>query len=103
VSVEPEEQEFEIETPSTGPEARKATIPEKQEDARRTLAIALVVIFGIEVIGAMLALWFCKPPMIDSIKEVLTLILGPTVALVGSATGFYFGTRMDTQPPPANT
>jgi hypothetical protein len=78
---------------SDGPESKKVTLAEKQEDARRALAIILVLIFAGEVLGAMLALWTSNSPPINDIKEILTMILGPTVALVGSAMGFYFGTR----------
>jgi hypothetical protein len=74
------------------PERRRASVPERRETARLGVAIALVVIFGIEVIGAMLALWLCSARMAE-LKDILSLILSPTVALVGAVTGFYFGTQ----------
>lgn len=73
------------------PRSQKTTVPERRESARQLLAIVLVGIFGFEVFGAMVALWLCGD--IRGLKELLTLIIGPTVALVGSVTGFYFGTR----------
>lgn len=79
---------------SAGPRAVRPTLPERQEDARRILALVLVGIFGFEVIVAMLALWLNRGDHdLQALKDILTLILGPTVALVGSVTGFYFGTR----------
>ncbi len=79
---------LDIEGPEgAGPEPR--TIPEWQEWVRRFLAIALVTIFGVEALGGMVALWLCSEHL-QELKDILTLILGPTVALAGSATGFYF-------------
>lgn len=86
---------LDIEGPEgAGPQPR--TTSEWREWVRRFLAISLVVIFGIEVVGAMLFLWFC-PQHFQELKDTLTIILGPTVALAGSATGFYFG-QVSTQP-----
>jgi hypothetical protein len=86
---------------SLDPRTIKPTIPEKQEDARRFLALWLVAIFGFEVFAAMAALLLCKPAQISDVKELLTVILSPTVALVGSATGFYFGTNPSHGSPPS--
>jgi hypothetical protein len=86
------------------PREIRATIPERQEHARQYLAFALVGIFGLEVLGSMLALWFCvRADLLQNLKDILTLILGPTVALVGSATGFYFATAPgSSNAPPAS-
>ena len=37
---------------------------------------------------------------IENLKSILTLVLSPTVALFGAATGFYYGTRSETKPRP---
>ena len=74
-----------------GPEAKKITIPERRERARERIAMLLVIIFAIEVLGAMLALWLCGETRLQQLKDILPLILGPTVAVVGSVLGFYFG------------
>jgi heme A synthase len=71
-----------------GPQPK--TLDEWREWVRRALALVLVGIFGLEVLGAMLALWFGSAHL-QELKDILTLILGPTVALAGSAIGFYFG------------
>jgi hypothetical protein len=70
-----------------------AHVARTREDARRLLAISLVAIFGVEVVAALLTV-LCGRDL-ATIKDILTIILGPTVALVGSATGFYFGTKAD--------
>ena len=64
----------------------------QREKARTTLAIGLVVIFGLTVLGAFVAfLW----PGVDSskAKDLLSLLLPVESALLGSALGFYFGTK----------
>jgi hypothetical protein len=78
-----------IEDPA-GDEPKSQSMDERREWVRRTLAVALVAIFGLEVLGAMAALcWTSAHP--QDLKDILTLILSPTVALTGSAIGFYFG------------
>jgi predicted esterase YcpF (UPF0227 family) len=54
-----------------------------------------VVIFGIVILFAMfgLRLWCKNDQDVQHLKDILALILGPTVALVGSAMGFYFATK----------
>ena len=32
---------------------------------------------------------------IEHFKDVLTMVLSPTIALFGAATGFYYGTKSD--------
>jgi hypothetical protein len=90
-----------LEIPEPGgaePEAKSVNIPELRERARKWIAIGLVIIFGLEVLGSMAAAWFCS---IDThnIKDIMELVLGPTVALVGSVVGFYFGTYEGAQTP----
>jgi hypothetical protein len=31
--------------------------------------------------------------IMGAVKDILTIVLSPTVALVGAATGFYYGTK----------
>lgn len=73
-----------------GPGTKEITIPERREWIRGLIAIILVAIFGLEVLGAMLVLWLCSTQL-QQLKELLPLILSPTVAVVGSVLGFYFG------------
>ena len=68
--------------------------PKQREWVRAFLALALVAVFAVEVI---FSIWFLAHscPDLDSavkaLKELAEVFLGPTVALVGAATGFYFG------------
>jgi hypothetical protein len=89
---EPEAEEIEIpEIEDAEPEPRPITIPERRERTRERIAYILVFIFGFEVVAAMLALLFCGADL-RGLKDLLTLILTPTVALAGSVIGFYFAT-----------
>lgn len=80
--------------PDFGPSSKP--IPQKQEEARRGLAFFLVIIMLLEVIFAMTASWmpcrfgFRNVPL-EELKDIMEVIFAPTVALVGSAAGFYFG------------
>ncbi|MGD2134225.1 MAG: hypothetical protein PVI23_15650 [Maricaulaceae bacterium] len=70
----------------------------RREDARRKLAVSLITIFGVEIFAALAVLgaliFLCADDQhFAHAKEILTLVLTPTVALVGSATGFYFGAK----------
>jgi len=78
------------ETESEEPNPRAFTLPELREKARQWIAWALVAIFGVEVLGAMAAARFCKTD-IQNIKDIMELILSPTIGLVGAVVGFYFG------------
>ncbi|HEX5453583.1 MAG TPA: hypothetical protein VFX06_07305 [Stellaceae bacterium] len=68
--------------------------PRFREPIRGLLAIGLVVILAAEI-G--FGLWFLSancaalPERVEAVREMATIFLGPTVALVGAATGFYFG------------
>jgi hypothetical protein len=95
--------EVDVPARGAGPGATPITIPERRERARAWIALSLVGIFGFEVVGAFVALWFCT--RLQELKDVITLILGPTVAVIGSVLGFYFGTRDESaedsgRPPP---
>jgi hypothetical protein len=64
----------------------------KRENVRGWLAKSLVLIFAAEILVSLFALIVCANS-VENIKGLLSVILGPTVALVGSATGFYFGLK----------
>lgn len=67
--------------------------PRQQEDsARRRIAYVLLSILGLVVIWALgVASFF--PNSIESVLKMLQIILGPIIALVSAATGFYFGSK----------
>lgn len=68
------------------------SIAHKQEDIRGWLARSLIYILGAEIGVSLVIAMFC-PDSAEKMKDLLAVILGPTVALVGSATGFYFGLK----------
>jgi hypothetical protein len=54
-------------------------------------------LLAIEILGSVLAM-LCPDIVHDdkavgAVKDILSIVLGPTVALVGAATGFYYGTK----------
>lgn len=55
----------------------------------------LLVFLGLQIGAAMLFVFWPWPDKerLDALKDLLTVTLGPTVALLGSAIGFYFGRR----------
>jgi hypothetical protein len=75
-------------------------IPER-ETTRRTLALILLGMLLVEVLAGLAAAILdpfirVEPggkKMTDSIQIVLNIIFAPTIALVGAATGFYFGSN----------
>jgi Na+/citrate or Na+/malate symporter len=68
-----------------------------QEWARQWLAFGLLGVLAAEVFFALVVMvaasLFCTKVPTDFLKEVMVIVFGPTVALVGSATGFYFGSK----------
>src|SRR5438067_1552909 len=78
----------------------RRSIAERQEDARSNIAYILMGIFCAEAIFALLMLWFVKrTSIVEDLKQIMAIIFGPTAALVGSAIGFYFGTKSEESPP----
>ena len=84
----------------TAPQPALTRYPPKAEDwVRAALALGLLALLFVEVCTA---LWVvvvhtdkADSPIIENLKSVLTLVLSPTVALFGAATGFYYGTKTE--------
>lgn len=74
----------------------------QQEKTRKVLALALVGILGVVLLAAVIAglLPGKGNSRSTAMKDILPIILGPTVALVGAATGFYFGSNAGVPRPP---
>jgi hypothetical protein len=75
-------------TPTTAP----FSIEEHQERVRGKIAGSLVGLLALIVVASFAYIGWYKefdPPL----KGLLELLIAPVVALVGSATGFYFGGR----------
>ena len=65
--------------------------PEPARDtARKWLAYILLILLCAIVVASFATLWWAEAKFAD-LKALLELILSPVIALVGSATGFYFG------------
>lgn len=79
--------------PSSEPK-KPSTVPynldRHRENTRGMIALILVGLLAVVLLLAMGGLIWGNMEMKD-LKELLTIILGPLVALVGAATGFYFG------------
>lgn len=63
----------------------------REDQARRTIAYILIGLLAVVVLG-LLAMVVFGTIAIDEIKD-FGVILGPLVALVSAATGFYYGTK----------
>lgn len=72
-------------------------LPGLQEFARRKIAYSLVGVLAFEILAAFAIMAYiymrCGTLDVGPIKEILQVIFAPTVALVASATGFYFGAK----------
>jgi hypothetical protein len=73
---------------------RKYDPGKDRERVRGALAIGLLITLGMVVVAAFVAIWtgWMSEP---DVKDLLTVIFGPIVALTGSALGFYFGGKVD--------
>ena len=66
--------------------------PRPQEDsARRNIAYLLIGLLWV-IVGGMLILVACGAIQLTDLPE-FSIVLGPIVALVSAATGFYYGTK----------
>jgi hypothetical protein len=73
------------------PGTKSFNLEERQERIRGRIAQALIVLLYLIVLPSFFYLWWYKS--LGDLKPLLELILAPIVALVGTATGFYFGGR----------
>jgi hypothetical protein len=71
------------------PDVKPFNIEEAQEKTRGAIAAGLVGLLFMLVIFAFMSLWSKADP--KDLKTLLDMLLAPIIALVGSATGFYFG------------
>lgn len=61
-----------------------------RENFRGLIALLLIALMT-GIIVATLALFWLHPDRVKDLKDLFALIFGPVVALVGAATGYYFG------------
>lgn len=67
-------------------------ITQSQEDTRRTIALGLLALLAVLVAAAVVIIFRTNISETRS-KDLLGLILGPVVGLVGTVVGFYFGAQ----------
>lgn len=63
-----------------------------RESVRGWIALSLIALFAL-VMSASFAFMWVHPDRTRDLHDLLALLLGPLVALVGAATGYYFGSK----------
>jgi hypothetical protein len=62
----------------------------RQEDARRWIALTIVLLLAFIVVASFASLWLRGSTPVDDIVKVISAIIGPVIGIVGAVTGFYF-------------
>ena len=65
---------------------------ETRENFRGAIALALITLMAITVLISLALVWI-HPDRSKDLHDLLALIFGPLIALVGTATGYYFGSQ----------
>lgn len=81
------------------PEEKRYDPVQYQDATRSYIAYWLLLLLTLLVIGGFSLPFIIKPITFENIKSILELILGPIVALVSAATGFYFGAQQPGKKP----
>lgn len=88
--------ELELGSASSGPSPAydvKAYDPTKtRENFRGVIALGLIALMAITVFFSLLLVWV-HPDRTKELHDLLALVFGPLIALVGTATGYYFGSQ----------
>jgi hypothetical protein len=74
------------------PETRPYSVTRARENIRGIIALGLIALLSMVVTISLLLIWI-HPDRSKELHELLVLVFGPLIALVGSATGFYFGSK----------
>jgi hypothetical protein len=103
----PPEEALVVDLTAEVPEAPTLAMPERRpfdpepqrEQMRGWIALALLGMLATILVCSFVSLWL----KIDnqSLQTVLTIVVGPLVALVSAATGFYFGSSTNPPTPPS--
>jgi hypothetical protein len=83
-------------SPSPAFETIKYDPAPQRESVRGRIALFLIILMAATILGSFAILWF-HPDRDKELHELLSLIFGPLVALVGAATGYYFGSQAATK------
>jgi hypothetical protein len=71
---------------------RTAPVARARENIRGIIALGLIALLSAVVVVSLILIWV-HPERSKELHELLVLVFGPLIALVGSATGFYFGSK----------
>jgi len=63
-----------------------------RENVRGWIALSLIGLLAATIIVSFVLLWI-HPDRSKELHDLLALVFGPLVALVGAATGYYFGSQ----------
>jgi len=74
------------------PKTRPYSVARTRENIRGVIALGLIALLSTVVVISLLLIWI-HPDRSKELHELLVLVFGPLIALVGSATGFYFGSK----------
>jgi hypothetical protein len=74
------------------PETRPYSVARARENIRGIIALGLIALLSTVVVISLILIWV-HPDRSKELHELLVLVFGPLIALVGSATGFYFGSK----------
>ncbi len=74
------------------PETRPYSVARARENIRGIIALGLIALLSAVVVVSLILIWV-HPERSKELHELLVLVFGPLIALVGSATGFYFGSK----------
>jgi hypothetical protein len=80
------------------PELRPFDPEPQRERLRGWIAIGLLGMLAFVLLCSFVSLWLKIDN--ESLRNVLTILVGPLVALVSAATGFYYGSRAEAPRPP---
>lgn len=76
------------------PSSKRYDPDEFRDQARKRITYWLLALLTVLFVGAFLSLFLIQgEPTFEQLKTLLELLLGPLVALVSAATGFYFGAQ----------
>jgi hypothetical protein len=78
----------------TGPSSKPYNPDEFRDNARKRITYWLLALLTVLFVGAFVSLFVIEgQPQFEQLKALLEILLGPLVALVSAATGFYFGAQ----------
>lgn len=70
--------------------------PEPRDQHRFYFSMILILVFCAEIVAALGVVIFW-PDRVKAVSEILNVLISPTVAILGTIIGFYFGTQIVTR------